>query len=151
MDSLSSPGDCMSQSLPSPLPPAVAAAIQQRYDQSPVSTQAFNLDGWTVYVNAAWERLFHAPREVASLFNIFEDRQLNASGIMPRIRTAFAGLVVHADPVPFEARLSAVRGQQSQRWIAAVFRPIRDAAGVLVGVLVQHCDVSAEYGDREAG
>jgi PAS domain-containing protein len=141
----------MSQSLPSPLPPAIAAAIQQRYDQSSISTQAFNLDGWTVYVNTAWEQLFHAPREVASLFNIFEDRQLSASGIMPQIREAFAGLVVHAEPVPFEARLSAVRGQQHRRWIAAVFHPIRDESGALVGVLVEHRDVSAQHGDREAG
>jgi PAS domain-containing protein len=141
----------MSQSLPSPLPPVVAAAIQQRFDDSPISTQVFNLDGWTVYVNRAWEQLFHAPREVASLFNIFEDRQLNASGIMPQIRTAFTGLVVHAEPVPFEARLSAVRGQQPRRWIAAVFSPIRDESGALVGVVVQHSDVSADYGERDAG
>jgi PAS domain-containing protein len=141
----------MNQSLPSPLPPAVAAAIQQRYDQSPISTQVFNLDGWTVYVNAAWEQLFHAPREVASLFNIFEDRQLNASGIMPRIRTAFTGLVVHAEPVLFEAGKSVVRGQQPRQWIEAFFFPIRDEEGALVGVAVQHRDVSAEYGQRDVG
>jgi PAS domain-containing protein len=141
----------MSQSLPSPLPPAVAAAIQQRFDDSPISTQVFNLDGWTVYVNAAWEQLFHAPREVASLFNIFEDRQLMASGIMPQIHTAFTGLVVHAEPVAFEARLSAVRGQQARRWIAAVFNPIHDEGGALVGMMVQHHDTTAEVAQRDAG
>jgi PAS domain-containing protein len=141
----------MNQRLPSPLPPAVAAAIQQRFDDSPISTQVFNLDGWTVYVNAAWERFFQAPREVASLFNILHDQQLSASGMLPRIRAAFSGEIVRLPAVPFESSKTVVRGQQPRQWIDAFFFPIRDASGALVGVAVQHRDVSAEYGERDAG
>lgn len=141
----------MSQSLPSPLPPAVAAAIQQRFDDSPISTQVFNLDGWTVYVNAAWEHFFQAPREVASLFNILHDQQLSASDALPRIQAAFSGEIVRLQAVPFESSKTVVRGQQPRQWIDAFFFPIHDEGGALVGVAVQHSDVTAEHGGSDAG
>lgn len=136
----------MNQTLPSPLPPAVAAAVQQRFDDSPISTQVFNLAGWTVYVNAAWERFFQAPREVAGLFNILHDRQLIENGLLPRLQAAFAGEIVQLQAVPFEAKNSVVRGQQARQRIDARFFPIRDEHGGLAGVAVQHTDVTAEHG-----
>ena len=141
----------MNQHLPAPLPPAIAAAIQECFDHSPTSTQVFNLAGWTVYVNAAWERFFQAPREVAGLFNILADAQIAASGMLPRIEAAFAGEIVRLRAVPFEAGKSVVRGQQPKQWIDALFFPIRDEGGALAAVAVQHTDVSAEHGAREGG
>jgi len=138
----------MNQTLPSPLPPAVAAAVQQRFDTCPISTQVFNLAGWTVYVNPAWEAFFQAPREVAGLFNILQDRQLIENGLLPRIQAAFAGATVRLQAVPFEARKSAVRGQQARQRIDAFFFPIRGEDGALAGVAVQHIDVTAEHADR---
>lgn len=140
----------MNERLPSPLPPAVAATVQERYDHSPISTQVFNLAGWTVYVNAAWERFFQAPREVAGLFNILRDPQIAASGMLPRVQAAFAGEVVRLESVPFESGKSVVRGQQPKQWIDALFFPIRDEGGALAAVAVQHTDVSAEHGARDA-
>jgi PAS domain-containing protein len=52
-------------------------------EQSPFSIQVLAPDGHTRQVNSAWEKLWGVPADALGPYNILQDRQLIARGIMP--------------------------------------------------------------------
>src|ERR687898_2624661 len=60
-------------------------------EQSPLSTQIFSPDGRTLRVNRAWEELWGVKLDQIPEYNILEDTQLEAKGVLEPIRRAFAG------------------------------------------------------------
>lgn len=57
------------------------------FHQSPISTQIFNLDGYTIMANKAWEELWGAKKEeIINKYNILKDQQLTETGIMPFVK-----------------------------------------------------------------
>ena len=59
--------------------------------QSPLSIQILSPDGRTLQVNRAWEELWGVTFEDIAGYNLLEDQQLVAKGIMPYIQRGFAG------------------------------------------------------------
>ena len=60
-------------------------------DQAPFSIQVFSPDGRTSRVNRAWEELWGVTLDQIGDYNILEDRQLEAKGVLSYIQRAFAG------------------------------------------------------------
>src|SRR3954468_8893385 len=65
--------------------------FQRLVEQSPQSTQIFAPDGTCTQVNRAWERLWGVTLADIPGYNILHDAQLEALGMMPLFRRAFAG------------------------------------------------------------
>jgi PAS domain S-box-containing protein len=109
------------------------------FEQSPQSMQVFAPNGWTLRVNAAWQRLFRLSMNEALAFNILTDPQLAAAGIAEEIRAAFAGDVVHIPPIPYVIQPS---GRAEVRWIGSILFPVFDAGGTLLEVVCLHEDTT---------
>jgi PAS domain S-box-containing protein len=122
-------------------------------EQAPFSIQVFAPDGRTLRVNRAWEELWGVTLEQIADYNILEDRQLEAKGLLPFIRRAFAGETVAVPAIqydPNETLPDRTRHQDPKRWVSAVAYPLKDAAGQVREVVLVHDDITASKGAEAA-
>ena len=115
-------------------------------EQAPFSVQVFSADGRTVRVNRAWEELWgDTPDQIAD-YNVLEDRQLEAKGVLPYIQRAFAGEPAFVPAIrydPNETIPDRTRHADPVRWVAAVAYPLKDDAGTVREVVLVHEDITA--------
>ena len=112
-------------------------------EQSPLSTQIFSPDGWTLRVNRAWELLWGVTLDQIPGYNVLQDTQLVEKGIMPYIRRGFAGTATEVPPVRYEpdATIPGV-SDVAHRWVQAYIYPVRDADGEIQEVVLVHEDIT---------
>jgi PAS domain S-box-containing protein len=114
-------------------------------DQSPISIQIFSPDGRTIRTNRAWEELWGTTLEALGDYNILADPQLEARGVAPYIRRAFAGEVAVIPPIlydPEETIPGLSKHQNPRRWTRAVIYPVRDREGRVREVVLMHEDIT---------
>ncbi|MDP9474054.1 MAG: PAS domain S-box protein, partial [Chloroflexota bacterium] len=116
------------------------ALFRALFEQSPLSVQVLSKTGETLAVNPAWERLWGVSLADLPGYNLLEDPQLSANGVMLILRQAFAGEPIAIPPVPFVPDRGAHAGQT--RWTRAFASPIRDEAGAVTQVVLIHEDVT---------
>ena len=126
-------------------------------EQSPLSTQILAPDGSTVQVNHAWETLWGVTLEQIRDYNILDDPQLVAKGVMPYVQRAFAGEAVAIPPIlynPDETLPDRTHNPDPERWVRAFIYPVIDQAGRVREVVLIHEDIterqSAEQALRES-
>jgi PAS domain S-box-containing protein len=115
---------------------------RQLFEQSPFSTQVFAPDGRAVAANAAWERLWGVHRQSLDGYNILEDPQLAAKGVMPLIQRAFAGEAVVTPPICYDPAETGKPGRVRQ--VRAHGYPVKDDAGTILEVVLVLEDISAQ-------
>jgi PAS domain S-box-containing protein len=122
-------------------------------EQAPFSIQVLSPDGRTVRVNRAWEELWGLTLEQVADYNVLEDRQLQAKGVLDFIRRAFAGESAHVPAIqydPNETIPDRTNHDDPRRWVAAVVYPLKDAAGRIREVVLVHDDITARKRAEEA-
>jgi len=95
-------------------------------EQSPFGIQVLAVDGGTVQVNPAWERLWGK--------NASQDSRDANESLLPVIERAFKGHKGETSPMP-------TRGEQ---WVRSFVYPIKDPGGLVRNVIVMHEDVTEE-------
>lgn len=133
-----------------PTPNAADAQTEQRFqtlfEQAPFSVQLLSVDGRTLKVNKAWQELWGAHEGdplfdfVLADYNILADPQLEAKGVTPHLRRAFAGEAVRIPAVHYDPAEIGKPGLA--RWVEATARPIQGADGRVVEVMLIHEDVT---------
>ncbi len=121
-------------------PQASDALFRALFEQSPLSVQVLSQTGETLAVNPTWERLWGVSLADLPGYNLLEDPQLSAKGVMPILRRVFAGEPIAIPPVPFVPDRGAHAGRT--RWTRAFASPIRDEAGAVTQVVLIHEDVT---------
>jgi PAS domain S-box-containing protein len=114
-------------------------------EQSPFSIQILSPDGKTLRVNRAWEQLWGVRLEQISDYNMLEDQQLVAKGVMPYIRKGFAGEATAIPPIlydPEETIPDRTIHREPQRWVRAFIYPVKDEAGGVREVVLMHEDIT---------
>ena len=114
-------------------------------EQAPFSIQIFAPDGRTLRVNRAWEELWGVKLDQIAEYNILEDPQLEAKGVLGHIRRAFAGepaVVPAIQYDPNETIPDRTRHEDPRRWVSAVAYPLKDAAGRVREVVLVHEDIT---------
>ena len=122
------------------------ARFRALMEQAPFSIQMFAPDGRTLRVNRAWEELWGIGFEQVDGYNILEDRQLEARGVLDYIRRGFAGEAARIPAIqynPNDTIPDVTRQQDPSRWLAAVIYPLKDARGELQEVILVHEDITA--------
>ena len=116
-------------------------------EQSPLSTQIFDASGRSVRANRAWEELWGLPHDALPGYNVLEDPQLEALGIAPFIRRAFAGEAVEIPAAPYDPNQTIpdlTRYADPVRWVRAFAYPVKDTAGDVREVVLVHEDVTTQ-------
>jgi PAS domain S-box-containing protein len=132
---------------------ASEARFRSVVEQSPLSIQIFSPDGQTIRVNRAWEELWGVTLEDIEGYNILEDQQLVAKGIMPYIRRGFAGESALIPPVMYDPDRTIpelTTHRDSKRWVRAFIYPVKDEAGNIRGVTLIHEDITERKKAEEA-
>jgi PAS domain S-box-containing protein len=117
-------------------------------DQLPFSVQLFDPTGLTVRVNRAWEKLWGVTLEQLGPYNVLQDPQLVARGIMHYIQRAFAGEAVEIPPIPYVPHVGDFAGQQ--RWTRAIIFPVLNEDGSVGEVVLVHEDITARVQAEES-
>ncbi|MFN7140186.1 MAG: PAS domain S-box protein, partial [Limisphaerales bacterium] len=78
------------------------ARFRALFEQSPLALQIFAPDGTLLQANEAWEKLWGAKREDAVGYNILQDTQLAAKGLIDRVRQAFFGETVNISALKYD-------------------------------------------------
>ena len=116
-------------------------------EQAPFSIQLFSPEGRTTRVNRAWEELWGLRLEHLERYNILEDPQLEARGILSHIHQGFAGQAAQVPAIEYDAS-QTIPGMPPQedprRWISAVIYPLKDAEGRIEEVALIHADITAQ-------
>ena len=122
-------------------------------EQSPLSTQIFAPDGSIVQVNRAWEHLWGVSLDEIRDYNILDDPQLVAKGIMPYIQRGFAGEAVTIPPIlynPDDTLPDRTHHADPQRCVRAFIYPVNDQAGQLREVVLIHEDITERQHAEDA-
>jgi len=115
-------------------------------EQAPFSIQVFSPHGRTVQVNRAWEELWGVRFEQIADYNILEDRQLEARGVLHYIHQGFAGQATHVPAIqynPNDTIPNITQHEDPRRWLSAVIYPLKDAEGRVREVVLIHEDITA--------
>lgn len=111
-------------------------------EQSPLSMQIFSPSGVTVRINKAYEKLWGITLEDLKDYNILEDKQLDALGIMSFIQRAFSG---EATSIPIsEYDTAKTIGIGKKSWILARIYPVKDLDGNVKKVILIHEDITKQ-------
>ena len=125
--------------VPGPLGPAVANALLA---QSPLSIALYDAAGRVAFGNTAYERHFGIRlADVPPDYSLLGDPQLEAAGLAPLIRRAYAGESVVLPPVRYDAA-RATDGAGRTIWTQGHCFPVRDEAGAVAHVAIVHVDVT---------
>lgn len=114
-------------------------------EQAPFSIQIFSPDGRTIRVNRAWEDLWGVRFEQIDAYNILEDRQLEAKGVLHFVQQGFAGQTARIPAIeynPNETIPGITQQADPRRWLSAVIYPIKDADGIVQEVVLVHEDIT---------
>ena len=121
------------------------ALFRSIFEQSPQSIQVFAPDGRTLRVNRAWEELWGVTLDQIGDYNILEDPQLVAKGVMPYIERGFAGEATAIPAVlydPDETIPDITRHRDPGRWVRAFIYPVKDALGRISEVVLMHEEIT---------
>jgi PAS domain S-box-containing protein len=116
-------------------------------EQAPFSVQVFSPDGRTSRVNRAWEELWGVTLDQIGDYNVLEDPQLQAKGVLSDIHRAFAGEPAFVPAIqydPNETIPDLTKHADPVRWVTAVAYPLKDDAGRVREVVLVHQDITAQ-------
>jgi len=114
-------------------------------EQSPFSIQILSPQGQTLRVNRAWEELWGVTLDQIADYNMLDDQQLVARGVMPYIRKGFAGEAAAIPPImydPNETIPDRSSHREPQRWVRAFIYPVKDERGNVREVVLMHEDIT---------
>ncbi|HUP29887.1 MAG TPA: PAS domain-containing protein [Usitatibacter sp.] len=132
---------------PAPRQPAPAEArFRALFERAPFSVQLLAADGRTLQVNKAWEDLWQVTEGdgmkeyVLNEYNMLQDPQLAAKGVMAVLVRAFQGESVTLPTVLYDPAEIGKAGRA--RWVSAFAHPVADESGKVVEVILVHEDVT---------
>ncbi|MDM8537063.1 transporter substrate-binding domain-containing protein [Desulfobacterales bacterium HSG17] len=111
-------------------------------DQAPISTELYELSGFQIQVNKAWEKMWEArPADVIGKFNILTDTQMEKSPIFLQIQNAFAE---HSkqfiEEWYFDPEISGFKARA--RYMRSHIYPISNQKGEVQNIVVTHEDIT---------
>ncbi len=130
------------------------ARLRALVEHLPLAMQVFGPDGRTLRVNPAWERMWHTPFAAMAEYNVFQDRQLEALGVLACLRRAFEGAFVELPLHGYDKSATDHIGPEAEHegklWIRGYAYPVRGESGEVLEVVVVQEDVTEPTRNQEA-
>jgi len=112
-------------------------------ERSPLAIRVFAPDGSVLRVNSAWERMWHTPFAELKNINVFNDTQLEETGLLPLLKQAFEGQTVELPEHEYDtARTTSGTSHHGKIWLRTYAYPVYDQNDELQEVVVIEEDVT---------
>jgi two-component system sensor histidine kinase/response regulator len=113
-------------------------------ERSPLAIQVFSPDGTTLRVNPAWERLWQVSLSDLKNYNVLQDKQLEAKGILPLLRRVFEGETIEFPDHLYEKKevQPEDNGKVSKLWLRAYAYPVTNESGQVLEIVAIQEDIS---------
>ncbi len=119
--------------------------FRELVEQSPMATRLIAVDGRTLRVNRAWERLWGATAASVEGHSVFVDPRFVAHGLVPEIRRALRG-----EAVALPATAYGGDAQAARIWVRTVLYPVRGDDGAVREVVVTDEDLTEQVVSERA-
>jgi PAS domain S-box-containing protein len=122
------------------------------FEQAPIPISIYDHTGLQVAANAATAALFgFQPEGWVGHFNIVTDPQMAATGSAENHRRVMQGETIVLPPHPYDASASGRQDDVAgERWVEAVYSPLRDTSGTVTHVVAVLRDVTKEVFQKQA-
>ena len=113
-------------------------------ERSPLAIQVFSPDGTTLRVNSAWEQLWQASFSDLKNYNVLQDQQLEALGILSLLRRVFGGETIELPDHLYDkgSVRPEVNGQACKLWLRTYAYPVANEDGQVLEIVVIQEDIS---------
>ncbi len=124
------------------------ARLRLLVEQSPVGIVLYRPDGSVRYANPAARKMHRLSEEAQQYllanYNVLEDAQLDAKGLLRYIKRAFEGKPVTLPTVKYDPKDSAITQSLWEQtiWLDSFVYPVKDEDGRLQEVVVVHNDIT---------
>jgi PAS domain S-box-containing protein len=112
--------------------------------QSPSVIELYDLDGFQIQVNKAYEELWGFPAShTVNRFNIFKSKEVKRVGLFDYVKRAYAGEPVLVPEYLFNPTgATEARGKGRERWLSTRIYPLKDLNGKVKNITLTHEDVT---------
>lgn len=121
-------------------------------EQSPSVYELYDLNGFQVEVNQAYEDLWQFPegrKRTVGKFNILRSNEVDRTGLSDYVKRAYAGEVVMVPPYKFNpAGETEANGVGRVRWLSTKIYPLKDQNKV-TNIVINHEDVTGRIEAEE--
>jgi two-component system, cell cycle sensor histidine kinase and response regulator CckA len=113
------------------------------FEQLPLAVFVYDAAGVLTATNPAVQRLWRAElSDAPANYCIWTDPQLDAAGVLPCFRRAYAGEAVRVPPSQYDINLTTGRSDGATLWVEAHLFPIRNSEGAIHQVVAVQEDVT---------
>ena len=121
-------------------------------EQAMLAISMFSTDGRMLQINRAGEELWGITlEEVAQYnpdYNVLEDEQLEAKGILPYLKKGFGGEATAIPPILYDPLETTGGGRP--RWVQSLIYPLKDESGEILEVVLMQEDITERHEAEEA-
>ncbi len=114
------------------------------FRESPSVIEVYDLDGLQIDVNRAYEELWGFPAShTVNKFNVLKSKEVAETGLIEYVRRAYAGETVTVPEYQFDSTGETEgKGRGRPRWLSTRLYPLKNAAGDVTNIVINHEDVS---------
>jgi PAS domain S-box-containing protein len=117
------------------------AQFKSFMDLAPSPLQVYDLDGFIIYANEAWAKMWNVPLDqILGRFNILTDPQVAELGHLEMFKKVYAGESVNLPVITFDPAASGNPGRK--RWLTGKVFPIKNRAGQVTKIVNTNDDVT---------
>ena len=121
-------------------------------EQAMLAISMFSTDGRMLQINRAGEELWGTTLEEvmqhAPSYNVLEDEQLEAKGILSYLRKGFGGEATAIPPTLYDPVRTTGSGRP--RWVQSFIYPVKDFSGEILEVVLMQEDITERREAEEA-
>jgi len=121
-------------------------------EQSPYSIEIYDLDGFQISANKAYEDLWgFSASTTLKKFNVLESKEIERLELLSYVERAYAGEVVTVPGYAFDpAHVPLTGGVGRIRWLHTKIYPLKDPFGKVTNIVVLHEDITKRKRAEEA-
>jgi|GEM_PF-4886902 len=120
------------------------AQFRMVMEQSPQVIEIYDMDGFQVSVNRAYEKLWGFSADTSlGTFNLFKSEAVKSTGLLAYVKRAYKGESLIVPEYEFDSRgETEAKGRGRKRWLSTQIYPLKTIEGQVRNIVISHEDIT---------